>query len=219
MALLRRRPKGRGDDVDTAVGDAGGRFLIVGLGNPGSQYDGTPHNIGFRVVAEVGGRWDLGRAREKFKARLAEGRVRPGGPRVVVLTPMTYMNLSGSSAGPARGSLKVPLDRVIVLHDEIDLPFGEIRVKLGGGAAGHNGLKSLRDGFGTNEFWRVRIGVGRPDSTDPDRVASYVLGKFRQSRSEVDDLVSAAANETERLIDRISSPVEDGSEGESNDTV
>jgi len=110
------------------------------------------------------------------------------------------MNASGDSAGPARGSLKVPLERVVVLHDEIDLPFGEIQVRLGGGLAGHNGLKSLKRGFGETEFWRVRVGVGRPDSTDPEVVASYVLGRFREPREEVAELVGRAAEETEALV-------------------
>ena len=94
---------------------------------------------------------------------------------MAILLPQTYMNDSGDSAGPARGALKVPLDRVVVLHDEIDLPFGEVQARLGGGLAGHNGLKSLKRGFGDAEFWRVRVGVGRPDSTDPEVVSSYVL--------------------------------------------
>jgi len=110
------------------------------------------------------------------------------------------MNVSGDSAGPARGSLKVPLERVIVLHDEIDLPFGEVRVRLGGGLAGHNGLKSLKRGFGDPEFWRVRVGVGRPDSTDPEIVAAYVLARFREPREEVAALVDRAADEAETLI-------------------
>jgi PTH1 family peptidyl-tRNA hydrolase len=110
------------------------------------------------------------------------------------------MNVSGDSAGPARGSLKVPLKRVVVLHDEIDLPFGDVRVRLGGGLAGHNGLKSLKRGFGDPEFWRVRVGVGRPDSTDPEIVASYVLGRFREPREEVAGLIGRAADETETLI-------------------
>jgi PTH1 family peptidyl-tRNA hydrolase len=110
------------------------------------------------------------------------------------------MNVSGDSAGPARGSLKVPLERVIVLHDEIDLPFGDVRVRLGGGLAGHNGLKSLKRGFGDPEFWRVRVGVGRPDSTDPEIVAAYVLGRFREPRDEVTALIERAADETEALI-------------------
>jgi PTH1 family peptidyl-tRNA hydrolase len=122
---------------------------------------------------------------------------------VAILLPQTQMNVSGDSAGPARGSLKVPLERVIVLHDEIDLPFGDVRVRLGGGLAGHNGLKSLKRGFGDPEFWRVRVGVGRPDSTDPEIVASYVLGRFREPRDQVAALIESAADETERLIARL----------------
>ena len=110
------------------------------------------------------------------------------------------MNDAGRSAGPARGSLKVELDHVLVLHDEIDLPFGDVRTRLGGGLAGHNGLKSLKQGFGSAEFPRVRVGVGRPDSTDPDIVAAYVLGRWRQSAAEVDALVDAAADAAERVV-------------------
>ncbi|MEZ5077057.1 MAG: aminoacyl-tRNA hydrolase [Solirubrobacterales bacterium] len=178
---------------------------MVGLGNPGAEYEGTRHNVGYLVAAELARRWDLGRARDKFRGRIAEGRTRPGGPRVAILQPLTFMNASGDSAGPARGSLKVPLDRVIVLHDEIDLPFSEIKTRLGGGLAGHNGLKSLKRGFGDAEFWRVRIGVGRPDSTDPEIVAGYVLSRFREPRPEVEALIAAAADEAERLVDRIGS--------------
>jgi len=119
---------------------------------------------------------------------------------VAILLPQTQMNVSGDSAGPARGSFKVPLERVVVLHDEIDLPFGDVRVRLGGGLAGHNGLKSLKRGFGAPEFWRVRVGVGRPDSTDPEIVASYVLGRFREPREEVAALVGRAADEAETLV-------------------
>ena len=110
---------------------------------------------------------------------------------MAILLPQTFMNDSGDSAGPARGSLKVPLERVVVLHDEIDLPFGEVQARLGGGLAGHNGLKSLKRGFGDAEFWRVRVGVGRPDSTDPEVVSSYVLWRFREPREEVEALVGA----------------------------
>jgi PTH1 family peptidyl-tRNA hydrolase len=122
---------------------------------------------------------------------------------VAILLPQTYMNASGDSAGPARGSLKAPLDRVIALHDEIDLPFGRIEARLGGGLAGHNGLKSLKRGFGDAGFWRVRVGVGRPDTTDPEIVSAYVLGRFREPRAEVEALVVAAAEETERLVERL----------------
>ncbi len=136
---------------------------------------------------------------------IAEGRAGPGGPRVAILLPQTYMNDSGASAGPARGSLKAPLDRVVALHDEIDLPFGEVQSRLGGGLAGHNGLKSLKRGLGDAEFWRVRVGVGRPDSTDPEVVSSYVLSRFREPRDEVTALIGRAADEAERLVEKLGS--------------
>ena len=120
-----------------------------------------------------------------------------------MLQPLTFMNGSGDSAGPARGSLKVPLERTVVVHDEIDLPFGEIQARLGGGLAGHNGLKSLKRGFGDTEFWRVRVGVGRPDSTDPEIVSSHVLGRFREPRAQVEALIGSAAEETERLVEQL----------------
>jgi PTH1 family peptidyl-tRNA hydrolase len=110
------------------------------------------------------------------------------------------MNESGRSVGPARGSYKLDLDRLVVVHDEIDLPFGDVRVRLGGGLAGHNGLKSLRRDLGAPDFHRVRVGVGRPDSTDPDIVAAYVLGKWRRPAADVAALVDAAGDEVERLV-------------------
>jgi peptidyl-tRNA hydrolase, PTH1 family len=183
----------------------GDRIFIVGLGNPGREFENTRHNVGFAVASELARRWELPKPRQKFNGLISEGRVRPGGPRVALLQPLTYMNESGNSAGPARGSLKVPLDRVVVLHDEIDLPFGEIQAKLGGGLAGHNGLKSLKRGFGDADFWRLRVGVGRPDSTDPDIVSAHVLGRFSEPKAEVEALIADAAEETERLVERISS--------------
>ena len=156
--------------------------------------------MGFKVADELARRWDLPRAKKKFAGELSEGRTMPSGPRVALLKPQTYMNEAGRSAGPARGSFKLDLDHVLVLHDEIDLPFGEIRTRLGGGLAGHNGLKSLKREFGAPDFQRVRIGVGRPDSTDPDIVAAYVLGRWRQSSAEVGELISRAADEAERII-------------------
>ena len=182
----------------------------MGLGNPGDRYAETRHNVGFQVTAELARRWDLGKPKEKFRGLLAEGRIRPGGPRVAVLQPLTYMNESGRSAGPARGQLGVPLDHLVAVYDEIDLPFGEVRSKLGGGAAGHNGIKSLREGLGSTDFWRVRVGVGRPDSTDPEVVSAHVLGRFGESAADVAALVAAAADETERLIERIASGEADG---------
>ena len=173
---------------------------MVGLGNPGREYAGTRHNIGYAVADELAGRWGLERARERFRAQLREGRAGAGGPRVALLEPQTFMNDSGRSVGPARGSLRVPLERVLVIHDEIDLPFGEVRTRLGGGLAGHNGLRSLRRELGGADFWRVRTGVGRPESTDPEIVAGYVLDRFREPREEVDALVARAADAAVALV-------------------
>ena len=175
-------------------------WLVVGLGNPGSRYAGTRHNVGFEVAALLAQRWDLPRAKSKYAGLLTEGRTRPGGPRVAILLPQTYMNEAGRSVGPARGAYQLPLERVLVVHDEIDLPFGEVQTRVGGGLAGHNGLKSLRDGLGGTDFARVRVGVSRPDSTDPDVVASYVLAGFREPREEVAALVERAADAAEGVV-------------------
>jgi peptidyl-tRNA hydrolase, PTH1 family len=175
-------------------------WLLVGLGNPGAEYDGTRHNIGFEIARTLADRWDLPKPKQKYRGLLTEGRTGPGGPRVAILQPQTYMNDAGQSVGPARGAFKLPLDRVLALHDEIDLPFGEIRVRVGGGLAGHNGLKSLKQGLGSPDFARVRVGVGRPDSTDPEIVAAYVLGRFREPREQVAELVQRAADEAEKVV-------------------
>jgi PTH1 family peptidyl-tRNA hydrolase len=145
-------------------------------------------------------RWQLPRAKKKFAGLFTDGRTGPGGPRVGVLLPQTFMNDAGRSAGPARGALGVDPDHIVVVHDEIDLPFGEVRARLGGGLAGHNGLKSLKAGLGTPDFHRVRVGVGRPDSTDPEIVSAHVLGRFSEPPEDVRALVEEAARETERLI-------------------
>ncbi len=175
-------------------------WLIVGLGNPGAEYAGTRHNVGFEIARRLSDRWGLGKPRSKYRGALLEGRAGPGGPRVAVLLPQTYMNEAGKSAGPARGAFKVDLDRVLVLHDEIDLPFGRIQARQGGGVAGHNGLKSVRDGLGSPEFRRVRVGVGRPDTTDPEIVSAYVLGRFREPREEVERLIERAADAAEGVV-------------------
>jgi peptidyl-tRNA hydrolase, PTH1 family len=170
------------------------------MGNPGGRYDGTPHNVGFQVADALLARWDLPKAKKKFAGELSEGRTGPGGPRVAVLKPQTYMNEAGRSVGSARGSYKLPLDRLLVIHDEIDLPFGDIRTRLGGGLAGHNGLKSLKRELGGVDFHRVRVGVGRPDTTDPDLVAAHVLGRWRESAAEVAELVERARDAAERIV-------------------
>jgi PTH1 family peptidyl-tRNA hydrolase len=175
-------------------------WLLVGLGNPGAEYAGTRHNIGFEISDVLASRWGLPKPKSRYRGLVSEGRTGVGGPRVAVLQPETFMNEAGASVGPARGAFGVPLDRVLVIHDEIDIPFGEVRVRTGGGLAGHNGLKSLKQGLGSADFTRVRVGVGRPPTTDPDLVAAYVLGRFREPREEVRSLVERAADEAERIV-------------------
>jgi PTH1 family peptidyl-tRNA hydrolase len=174
---LRRRkePSGRAD------------ALIVGLGNPGDRYAGTRHNLGFEVAAELSRRWDLPKPRKRYGALLAEGRTGPGGPRVALLLPQTFMNDSGTAAGPARGELGVPLDHVIALHDEIDLPFGEVRSKLGGGVAGHNGLKS-QPGAGRQGLGGSARALAGPTAPIRDR-SRYVLSRFREPSEDVERLI------------------------------
>ena len=161
------------------------------------------------VAAELVERWQLGKARQRFRGQIVEGRVggpAAGGPagqaprRVALLCPQTYMNDAGRSVGPARGAYKLALERVLVVHDEIDLPFGEVRARLGGGLAGHNGLKSIKRELGSGEFTRVRVGVGRPESSDPEIVSAYVLGRFRESREQVEELIGRACEQVERIV-------------------
>jgi peptidyl-tRNA hydrolase, PTH1 family len=175
-------------------------WLVVGLGNPGERYARTPHNVGFAVADELARRWDLPKPKRRYAGNFTDGRTGPGGPRVALLWPQTFMNEAGSSVSPARGALHLELDRVLVVHDEIDLPFADVRTRVGGGLAGHNGLKSVRAGLGSPDFARVRVGVGRPDSTDPDIVAAYVLGRWRQNAADVEALVGRAADAAERIV-------------------
>src|SRR5256714_3707328 len=180
MSLLGRR----GAPVD---------WLVVGLGNPGTEYAGTRHNLGFEMAETLIRRWGLPKPKKKYNGLRAEGRTGPGGPRVAVMMPQTYMNEAGNSVGPARGAYKLPLDRVLVLHDEIDLPFGEIRVRVGGGLAGHNGLKSLKQGLGGSAVTRVGGGVGRPPTPDPDTGAGHLLRRFLEPRETVERIIAEAA--------------------------
>jgi peptidyl-tRNA hydrolase, PTH1 family len=175
-------------------------WLVVGLGNPGDRYARTRHNVGFEVAALAAERWGLPRAKQRYAGLFTDGRTGPGGPRVGVLLPQTFMNDSGKAVGPARGALGVDLDRVVVVHDEIDLPFGRVEARLGGGLAGHNGLKAVKAGLGSPDFRRIRVGVGRPDSTDPEIVSAHVLSRFAEPKEEVRALVERAADELERLV-------------------
>jgi peptidyl-tRNA hydrolase, PTH1 family len=175
----------------------------VGLGNPGDGYAGTRHNVGFEVAALAAERWGLPRAKKRWGGLYTDGRTGPGGPRVGVLLPQTFMNDSGKSVSPARGELGVELDHVVVVHDEIDLPFGRVEARLGGGLAGHNGLKAVKAGLGSADFWRIRVGVGRPASTDPEIVSAHVLSRFREPQEEVRSLVERAADELDRLVSKL----------------
>lgn len=161
--------------------------LLVGLGNPGKKYDRTRHNIGF-VVAE-GIREDKGLPdfRDRFSGRFSKG------DALAVLLPQTFMNLSGDSVQPAQAFLKVVPRQIIVIHDELDLPFGRVALKFGGGHAGHNGLRSIIARLGTPDFVRVRVGVGRPPPGFQGDVADYVLSDFDSSeRPDLPDLVLRA---------------------------
>jgi PTH1 family peptidyl-tRNA hydrolase len=172
-------------------------LLLVGLGNPGPGYARQRHNIGFMAVDAIAARHGFKpwRAQARFDGEIAEGEV--GGERVLALKPMTYMNLSGNSVAAAARFHKVPLERIVVIHDEIELAPGKIRVKRGGGNAGHNGLKSLDAAIGP-DYWRVRLGVGRPDRAiselDPEAVSNWVLRDFpKADRPWVEKLVEAVA--------------------------
>jgi PTH1 family peptidyl-tRNA hydrolase len=176
---------------------------VVGLGNPGDRYARTRHNVGFEVAARAAERWGLPKAKKRYAGLYTDGRTGPGGPRVAVLLPQTYMNDSGESVSPARGALGLDLDRVVAVHDEIDLPFGRIETRLDGGLAGHNGLKSLKRGLGSADFWRVRVGVGRPDTTDPEIVSAHVLGRFSEPTEDVRALVEAGADALDELLSKL----------------
>ncbi len=179
-------------------------WLVVGLGNPGTEYAKNRHNVGFMVADltanRVGGRF--GRHR-KAMAQVAEARLGIGAdaPRMVLAKPMTYMNLSGGPIAALRQFYKVPLHQVIAVHDELDVPFGQLRLKLGGGEGGHNGLRSMSGSLGSRDYLRVRFGIGRPPGRqDP---ADYVLSDFSAAeRKDLEFLIDRAADATEALIAR-----------------
>jgi PTH1 family peptidyl-tRNA hydrolase len=173
-------------------------WLVVGLGNPGTRYAGTRHNAGSRAVERLASRLGVKLRRSRTLARAGEVHVE--GERLVLACPTTYMNESGPAVAALVRQKGIEPGRLIVVHDEIDLPAGALRVKFGGGTAGHRGVDSVVAALGTKDFHRVRIGVGRPDSTDPDVVAAYVLGRWRQPAPEVAALIDRARDEVERLI-------------------
>jgi PTH1 family peptidyl-tRNA hydrolase len=171
-------------------------LLVAGLGNPGREYASHRHNVGFRVCDELARRHG-GSFRQKFSAELAECRV--DDRRIALLKPQTYMNESGRSVAPAARFFKVDPDRLVVVHDEVDLDPGRFQVRAGGGLAGHNGLRSVAQALGTQEFLRLRVGVGRPGRGDPRPVADFVLSPFAPE-DDVDALVTRAADAVEVIV-------------------
>jgi PTH1 family peptidyl-tRNA hydrolase len=184
------------------VTDEAGPWLVVGLGNPGREYAGNRHNVGFMVAELLAGRvgGKFGR-HKRAVAEVAEGRLGFGGPKLVLVKPLTYMNLSGGPVVALAQFHKIPPGRVIAVHDELDIPYGQVRVKCGGGEGGHNGLRSMSKSLGTKEYVRVRFGVGRPPGRqDP---ADYVLSDFSAAeRKELEFLVDRAADVVESVITR-----------------
>jgi PTH1 family peptidyl-tRNA hydrolase len=164
--------------------------LVVGLGNPGPRYAGNRHNVGVMVLDELARRLDAGRSANRFAGTYRQARGPVG--QVGLLTPQTFMNDSGRSVGPAAGSLRLTPAQVLVIHDEIDLPFGDVRGKRGGGAGGHNGLRSIEQGLGSREFLRIRVGVGRQPAEFRGDEAAWVLANFSEPREEVQALIERA---------------------------
>ncbi|KAB1937044.1 aminoacyl-tRNA hydrolase [Micromonospora sp. ALFpr18c] len=180
--------------------DEAGPWLVVGLGNPGREYAGNRHNVGFMVADLLAGRVGARFGRHKRAvAEVAEGRLGFGGPKLVLAKPLTYMNLSGGPVAALAQFYKVPAAQVVAVHDELDIGFGQVRIKCGGGEGGHNGLRSMSKSLGTKDYVRVRFGVGRPPGRqDP---ADYVLSDFSAAeRKELDFLVDRAADVVESVI-------------------
>jgi peptidyl-tRNA hydrolase, PTH1 family len=171
-------------------------LLVAGLGNPGREHASDRHNAGWMVVDELARRHSAS-FRSKFSGRLAETRI--GDSRVALLRPETYMNESGRAIGAAARFFKVAPEDVLVVHDDVDLPVGRLQARLGGGLAGHNGLRSISQSLGTAEFTRLRIGVGRPERGDPRPVADYVLSPFAPE-DDVEEIVSRSADAVESLL-------------------
>lgn len=186
MSLFKRRGEGA-SSLD---------LLVVGLGNPGREYARNRHNLGFMVADELARR-HAGSWKGKFSGRVAELRI--GDRRIALLEPETYMNESGRSVGAAARFYKLEPDAVLAVHDEGDLEPGRIQARLGGGLAGHNGLRSLVQHLGTQDFLRLRVGVGRPQRGDPRPLADYVLSNF-EPHDDADALVARAADAVETLV-------------------
>jgi PTH1 family peptidyl-tRNA hydrolase len=173
--------------------------LLVGLGNPGRQYEGNRHNVGFQVVEELARRAGAPAARAKFGAEITEGAL--GAERVILCRPQEFMNVSGQAVARVAGFWKVAPEHTVVVHDELDVPFGRLKLGTGGGAGGHNGIRSVIADLGTPDFVRVRFGIGRPPPSWAG--ADYVLSDFtRAEQKELPDLVTLAADAVEEIVTR-----------------
>jgi PTH1 family peptidyl-tRNA hydrolase len=174
--------------------------LLVGLGNPGAKYEENRHNIGFKVIDKILKLNDFSDFKSKFQGHFSEGRVGGYGDKVLLLKPQTYMNESGRSVQALAQFYKIDPERIIAFHDELDLVPGKMRVKFGGGHAGHNGLRSMQAHLGVPDFWRVRLGIGHPGHKD--MVSPYVLSDFAKAEREmwVDDFVDALARKVDLLL-------------------
>ena len=187
------------------MSDGDGVWLVVGLGNPGPTYAGTRHNVGYLVAEElvrrIGGRW---KSHRTGRADVVEGRLGPIGPdapRAVIARPRCYMNESGGPVKALATFYKVPPERIVAIHDELDIPFGTLRSKLGGGDNGHNGLRSMRSALGTGDFHRVRVGIGRPPGRQ--NPADFVLSNYSTvERKELPFQVDTAADAVECLVEK-----------------
>lgn len=173
-------------------------WLIVGLGNPGPGYAANRHNVGQMVLDLLGERMRATFKRHRANAMIAEGRITPGGPKLVLAKPLSFMNVSGTPVAALARFYKIPPARIIVVHDELDIPFDSVRIKLGGGAGGHNGIKSIGVNLTTQDFLRVRVGIGRPPGRQD--AADYVLRDFAgPERSALPVLLEEAADAVELL--------------------
>jgi len=176
------------------------QFLIVGLGNPGPGYAGNRHNVGQMVLDVLADRARLTFKSHKAGAVVAEGRLRPGGPRVILAKPGSYMNLSGGPVAQLAKFFKVPADHVVVIHDELDIDFDTVRIKVGGGHGGHNGVRDVSARLGTPDYVRVRVGIGRP----PGRMdaADFVLKDFgTEERKALPVLLEDAADAAAAIVE------------------
>jgi len=172
-------------------------WLVVGLGNPDREYAGHRHNVGFMVVDRLAAQCEADSWRNKFAGELARGTLKD--EDAWLLKPMTYMNLSGDSVQPCAAFFKIPPNKLIVVHDELDLPFGTVRIKIGGGHGGHNGIRSVTERMGTPDYIRIRVGIGRPPPEFQGEVSSYVLSNFRLEQREKLSIILKTA--TRSVID------------------